>query len=188
VSSLNTPEACLTEQERAHVIRLLYDSQTEFLALTAALSDAQWIAKPAPDRWSVQQTAEHLVLGEAGMQAKIEEALAHAPDPEWAAQAARKATFLDRVLPDRSRKVAAPAPLHPHHQWTREETMARYQAGRAMTLQLAAAMGRPLKSHCAEHPFPVFNLLNAHHWLLYIPLHNTRHNQQIAEILREIAP
>jgi hypothetical protein len=29
-------------------------------------------------------------------------------------------------------------------------------------------------------------MLNAYHWLLYIPLHNARHNQQIAEALKEI--
>ena len=40
----------------------------------------------------------------------------------------------------------------------------------------------PLKEHNSEHPFPVFNRLNAYQWLLYIPLHNLRHDQQIAEV------
>lgn len=35
---------------------------------------------------------------------------------------------------------------------------------------------------------PVFNMLNAYQWLLYIPLHNVRHNRQIAEALKELAP
>ena len=29
---------------------------------------------------------------------------------------------------------------------------------------------------------PFFGSLNAHQWLLYIPLHHLRHNQQIAEV------
>jgi len=183
---MNTLEACLTAEERAHVVKLLHDSQNEFLRLTSGLSDAQWTAQPAPDRWSVRQTAEHLVLGEAAMLAKIEEALASPPHPDWQAQDARKTRFLDRVLPDRGHKATAPAPLRPQCHWTREETIARYREGRARTLAFAAQIDRPLKSHSAEHPFPIFNMLNAYHWLLYIPLHNVRHNQQIAETLKEI--
>jgi hypothetical protein len=39
-----------------------------------------------------------------------------------------------------------------------------------------------LKEHNSDHPFPVFKTLNAYQWLLYIPLHNLRHDQQIAEV------
>jgi hypothetical protein len=183
---MNTLAACLTEAERAHALQLLHDSEAAFLELTSGLTDAQWSAQPAPDRWSVQQLAEHLVLGEAIMMARIEKALASAPNAEWEAQDARKTKFLDRVLPDRSRKATAPAPLHPQNSWTREETIARYREGRAKTIAFAVGTDRPIKSHLAQHPFPVFNMLNAYHWLLYIPLHNVRHNQQIAEALKDI--
>jgi hypothetical protein len=61
---MHTPEPGLTDEERAHVIRLLHDSENEFLELTSGLTDAQWTWKAAPGRLSVQQTAEHLVLGE----------------------------------------------------------------------------------------------------------------------------
>lgn len=169
------------------MVQLLRDSEIEFLGLVSALTEAQWAGRPAPDRWSVQQIAEHLVLGEAGMLLKIKEAMAAPPRPDWAEQDARKAKFLDRVLPDRNLKAAAPAPLHPHRGWTREETVSRYQAGRVKTLACAQELDRPWKSHVSEHPFPVFNMLNAYHWLLYIPLHNVRHNQQIAEVLKDLA-
>src|ERR1039458_5381379 len=73
----------------------------------------------------------------------------------------------------------------PHRPWAREETIARYKEGRARTLKFIEEVDRPMKAHSAEHPFPVFNMLNAYQWLLYIPLHNARHNQQIAEALTE---
>jgi hypothetical protein len=176
----------ITHEERAHAIRLLHDSENELLELTSGLTDAQWTWQAAPDRWSVQQIAEHLVLGETVMLAKVAEALAAPLNPDWEEQDARKTRFLGRVLPDRSHKATAPAPLQPHHHWTREETIARYQEGRARTLQFVEEVDRPMKAQSAEHPFPVFNMLNAYHWLLYIPLHNARHNQQIAEALKEI--
>jgi len=40
----------------------------------------------------------------------------------------------------------------------------------------------PLKEHTVDHPFPVFGTLNAYQWLIYVPLHNMRHDQQIAEV------
>ena len=39
-----------------------------------------------------------------------------------------------------------------------------------------------MKDHTTEHPFPVFNTLNAYQWLVYIPMHNLRHDLQIAEV------
>jgi hypothetical protein len=185
---MHTPAPGLNNEERAYVVRLLHDSENQFLELTAGLTDAQWSWQAAPDRWSVQQTAEHLVLGEQAMLGKIEEALAGAPDPDWEQQDARKTRFLGRVLPDRGRKAIAPAGLAPHRQWKRAETITRYKQGRAKTLKLAEEIDQPMKDHLAEHPFPVFNRLNAYQWLLYIPLHNVRHNQQIAEALKELVP
>ncbi|MGC9945546.1 MAG: DinB family protein [Bryobacteraceae bacterium] len=176
----------ITPEERAHAIGLLRDSANEFLELISGLTDAEWTAQAAPGGWSVQQTAEHIVLGERTMLAKITEALASPPNPDWEEEDARKTKFLGRVLPDRGRKASAPAVLEPHRHWTRDETIERYQAGRARTLQLAEEVDRPLKGHLAKHPFPVFDMLNAYQWLLYIPLHNVRHNQQIAESLKEL--
>jgi uncharacterized damage-inducible protein DinB len=185
---MNTPDPGLTDDERAHVIRLLHDSENRFLELISGLTDSQWSLPSAPGRWSVQQTAEHLVLGETAMLALIDRALASPPNPEWVEQDARKTAFIRRVVPDRSHRAIAPAALEPGRQWTREETVTRYKKGRARTLQFAEEVDQPMKSQASEHPFPVFNLLNAYHWLLYIPLHNARHNQQIAEALSEAAP
>jgi hypothetical protein len=182
------PEPSLTNEERARVIRLLHDSSNEFLELTAGLTDAQWTCQAASGIWSVGQVAGHIVLGEVAMLGKIEQALAAPPDPGWEEQDGRKARFLNRVLPDRSLKATAPQALEPDRHWTRAETIARYQSGRARTLKFVGEVDGPMKAHLAEHPFPVFNMLNAYHWLLYIPLHNKRHNQQIAEAKKAMLP
>ena len=180
---MSPAEACLSAEERARLLELLRDSHAEFLELTANLKEAEWIATP-PGGWSVQQTAEHIVTGEALMLRRVKAALAAEPDPEWEAQDARKAKFLYRVLPDRSLKATAPDPLKPSHEWSLAETTARFEEGRQGTIEFVAALAGPVKNRVAAHPFPVFDKLNAHHWLLYIPLHNQRHNRQIAEILK----
>lgn len=180
---MNVSDPRITAEERAHVIELLRDTQAEFLALTTPLSDAQWSA--VAGGWSVAHIAEHLVLGEVGMMRKIEQAMAAPAVVDWDSLF-RKTRLLDRVLPDRSRKADAHTVLVPHGSWTREGCMARYRLGRAKTLRFAEETDLPLKAHASDHPFPVFNMLNAYQWLLYIPLHNLRHNQQIGEVLRAV--
>src|SRR5450631_3239521 len=112
---MNTSEGSLSQEEREALIRLLHDSGKEFLDLTATVTDSQWSLKRAPDSWSVQQAAEHLVLGEEAMLGRIMQALADPAVPDWQAEDARKTKFLSHVVPDRSRKAIAPAPLEPHH-------------------------------------------------------------------------
>ncbi|MGA2136930.1 MAG: DinB family protein [Bryobacteraceae bacterium] len=183
---MSPAEATLSAEERAHLAQLLRESQAEFLGLMDGLTEAQWTTA-APGGWSVQQAAEHIVLGEIAMLSRVEAALAEPPHPEWEAEDARKTKFLRRVLPDRSRKATAPEMLRPSHNWSREETIARFQKGRQRTLDLVAQLDQPVKDRLAEHPFPIFNMLSVHHWLLYIPLHNIRHNQQIAEAVKALA-
>ncbi len=180
---MTTPTACLTQEERDQLTQLLRNSEAEFLQLISPLSEAQW-TEPSSNGWSVQQTAEHLVLGERAMLGKVEEALANPENPAWQEQDERKAKFLGRVVPNRALKATAPPPLAPHNNWTLEHTISRFKQGRSRTLKLVMELEEPVKAHCSEHPFPAFNTLNAYHWLLYIPLHNVRHNQQIAQALQ----
>ena len=181
-SLIGADEPVLTQQERDHAIQLLRDSEAEFLNLTSGLSEAQWTYKPAADRWSVGETAEHIVLAEGLLFSKLEEAMANAPNPDWETKTAGKTEFIERVMPDRSHKAQAPEPIQPHNKWTQEETIARYKELRARSLKLINETDTPLKNHTADHPFPVFGTLNAYQWLIYIPLHNIRHNQQITEV------
>jgi len=164
------------------MIRLLEETQTEFLELTAGLSAAQWSYQPGAGLWSVGEIAEHIVLAEGLLFARMEAALASPPNPEWEAATARKTEFIEQVLPERGRKARAPGPLVPRGQWTAEGTRARFQQARARTRQFTEQAVQPMKIHTAEHPFPIFGTLSAYQWLLYIPLHNLRHDRQIVEV------
>jgi hypothetical protein len=181
-SLIGAAEPVLTQQERDHAIQLLRDSEAEFLNLTSGLSESQWTYKPAPDRWSVGETAEHIVMAEGLLCSKLEEAMANPSNPEWEAKTAGKTEFIERVMPDRSHKAQAPESIQPHDKWTQAETIARYKEVRAQTLKFITDTDAALKSHTSEHPAAVFGTLNAYQWLIYIPLHNVRHNQQIAEV------
>jgi hypothetical protein len=181
VSTARAADPMMTPQERAHVIKLLEDSRAEFLSYMENVTDAQWTWKSAPDRWSVGETAEHIVLTEGALFAKVREALAAPENPEWEKQTAGKTEFIERVMVDRSHKATAPEQVRPQG-LTRAEVIRRFREARTETLRFARDTQAPLKSHTALHPFPVFNTLNAWQWLIYIPLHTLRHDQQIAEV------
>jgi hypothetical protein len=174
-------DTAMSEQERAHVLKLLEDSRVEFLSYVENVSEAQWTWKAAPDRWSVGETAEHIVLAEGGLFSRMKVALDAAPNPDWEKQTAGKTEFIETVMVDRSHKAVAPEQIRPQG-LSKDEVIRRYKDARAKTIAFARDTQIPLKERTSEHPFPVFNTLNAYQWLLYIPLHNLRHDQQIAEV------
>jgi uncharacterized damage-inducible protein DinB len=179
---LQASDPNITTAERAHAIQLLQDSQKEFLSMVEGLSEAQWNYKPGPDRWSVGETAEHIVLAEGGLFGGVQRAVAAPPNPDWEAKTRGKTEFIEKVMVDRSHKAQAPEQIVPHGKLTQQEVIERYKIVRAKTLKFAEETEVPLKEHTAEHPFPVFGTLSAYQWLIYIPLHNMRHDQQIAEV------
>jgi hypothetical protein len=174
-----TADPTMTKAERAELIELLNKSEKEFLQAVEGLSEQQWSFKPGPDRWSVAECAEHIVLAEALLFETATTSLTAAADDKWE-ETLRKTDILRRALPNRSTKVDAPAAIKPRQAMTRQQLMARFKEQRARALAYAQETEAPLKAHTAANPF--FGPLNAHQWLLYIPLHHLRHNLQIAEV------
>jgi len=175
-------DARLSAEERAKAIKYLVDSQKELLASIEGLSEAQWKFKAAPEKWSVGEVAEHILLAEGLLFSAVERALAAKPNPDWETKTKGKTELLERALVNRTTKAQAPESIVPTGKLSRDEVIARFNEARAKTLKFASTTDLPLKDHTVEHPFPIFSTLNAYQWLIYIPLHNLRHNQQIAEV------
>ena len=172
----------LSAEERAAIIKSLEDSRKELLDAVEGLSDAQWNYKPSPFRWSVGEVTEHIALAEDLLFSAVERAIATKPDPDWESKTKDKVELLERVLPNRTGRAQAPGAIQPKAKLTRAEIMARFKESRAKTIKFAKETDLPLKAHTLEHPFRIFSWLNAYQWLDYIPLHNIRHNKQIAEV------
>ena len=172
----------MSAEEKAKVIKLLKDSQQETLDAVAKLSEAQWAFKAAPEKWSIAETSEHILLAEGLLFAQVTKALAAAPNPEWETKTKGKTEFLEKVMPSRTGKAQAPEAIVPSGKLTKAEFLRKYKKVRAETLKFTEKCHQPLKAHTIEHPFPIFNTLNAYQWLIYIPLHNQRHNKQIEEV------
>lgn len=174
----------ITDEERTTLLAYLDRSAREFEALVDGVSDAQWAWKPAPDRWSVGEVARHILISEDYLFEQAMVAMRGPADVDWEAKTGPKTVLLERVLPDRSRKVQAPEPLDPigTSPLTREQVLSTFRERRARTRQFAATTQLPLREHLTKGLFPIFDPLNAYQFVLYIPLHNIRHNQQLAEV------
>jgi hypothetical protein len=172
----------MTAAERDELIRLLKDSRTEFEKAVSGLSDAQWKWKPAPERWSVGECAEHIMLAEGLLFARAQVAIKNDPTVDWETATRGKTEILLQVMAPRVGKAKAPEDIVPSGTLDRAVTMKRFADARGITLKFVEDTKLPLKEHLAEHPFPIFNPLNAYQWVLYIPLHNMRHDKQIEEV------
>ena len=177
-----TPDPKPTAEDRAKVIRYLDQSEKQFKELIANVSPEQWKWHPAPGKWSVGECAEHIVLAESLLFASVQKAIANPPNPAWAEQTKGKTEFLERIMPNRTGKAIAPESIVPSGGWTKEETIARFDEARARTRKFAETTDIALMEHTVDHPFPVFKTLNAYQWLIYIPLHNIRHNGQLEDV------
>lgn len=179
---LRAADAHLSAEERAQAIQWLDESRKEFFAAIDGLSDAQWKWKPAPERWSVGETAEHIVLAEALLFDSVRKAMAAPPNPDWEQQTKGKTEFIVRVLPTRQGKAVAPEPIVPRQGLTHAQVKERFDKQRVEIGAFARDNQMPWKEHTVVHPFPVFGTLNAYQWFIYVPLHTMRHDKQIAEV------
>lgn len=180
--ALASDDGKITLEERNKAIKWMKDSHAETLAALEGLSDEQLKFKASPEKWSVLEVAEHIMMAEGLLFAAMNQALAAKPNPDWEAKTKGKTEFLENVMVGRKGKASAPESIVPSGKLSAKEVIAKLKEARAKTLKFAEETQLPLKAHTSEHPFPVFNTLNAYQWLVYIPLHNFRHNKQIEEV------
>ncbi|HMG34761.1 MAG TPA: DinB family protein [Blastocatellia bacterium] len=172
----------ITVEERERALKLLDDSERAFLAEIDAVSDVQWCYVSSPVAWSVAQIAEHILLSQNLIFSIIQRTLAGEPDPDWKTKTAGKQEVLERILPERVGRARAPERLMPTGKMTREEVRDHFRKTKSAVEAFVKTTEQPLKAYTHDNPFPVFGTLSAYDWLLYIPLHTTRHLRQIAEV------
>jgi len=169
----------ITEAERIEALAIHDQTDQDFLAAVEGLTEAQWTFRPATNRWSIQENAEHIVLSTSVLIANVEQSLSRPPDVDVVAEAATFEQMRLRVMDRSKRGFQAPEGMSPQGQWSVGETIERYRQVRAQARELLARPGEPLKSHVvAFGP----GTLSWHHWLMMLSLHTRRHLAQIVEV------
>lgn len=181
-----SPSPVLSDDEKTELLQMLDDSREKLRGLIEGLSDEQWNFKQNPDRWSVGQCAEHIVRSERALLESAKAAMAGDPDPDWYERTKDKNQLIRNVMPNRRPMgqggAIAPQEIRPKENWNQARALEELEKIRTEVRQYVDSLSGPVKDHTYEHPFPVFNWLNAYDWLIYIPTHTIRHSKQIIEV------
>lgn len=182
----DAPNPELTDEEYTELIQMLDDSFMDLQNRISGLSDAQWNFKQNDDRWSVAECTEHIVRSCYLLFETAKTALESEADDQWHTRTEGKGDFIRKVMPNRNPGGAggatAPQEIRPTENWDRATAFKNLYEMQGEVRAYIETLEGPVKNHTQEHPFPVFGWLNAHDWLIYVPLHMVRHTRQIIEV------
>ena len=150
----------------------------------AELRDRQ----PGPDRWSVAQVLQHLVIIEQrigmGMTKWVADAKAGGLRPEGKKSSVLMSLDL-AVIADRSRRRNAPEEVRPNGELDAASALAALEQTRA-ALRAAVMPADGLALGDVIQPHPVLGPINVYQWLLFVGSHEVRHTGQVREIAAEL--
>ena len=169
----------LTQADREKAAQYLQQTRDGVLAAAKGLSDAQMKFKPGPDRWSVAEVLEHIVLAEDGLFQNVTDKIMKAPAGAADRDTAKTDAMVLAMVPDRSHKVQAPPPFVPNGRWTPAETLDHFQKSRARTIEFLSSTP-DLRAHVSSDG--PLGPLDAYEGLLFIAAHSERHTKQILEV------
>ena len=155
--------------------------------VTTGLSDSQWRFKPAPDRWSIAEILEHMVMVHERVIGRIREQLADAPAPDSGRDPHQVDAIVLEKIPDRSIKAKAPDAIIPTGLWPLPDALARLS--RSYERLAACIESTPgLRDHVLEAvPLRIvtngaFTTMDGYQWALTAAAHVERHVRQILEL------
>ena len=170
----------LTKAERERLVNHLQKTRQFLLDEVAGLSEAQANFKPAEDRWSIAECAEHITLSEDFLRGAVGQAMQAPAAPERKEELKGKEDQVLQFVTDRSQKFQAPEPLRPTGRWdSLEATIEVFKASRKKTLDYAHSTPEDLRSHIVA--FPTGDM-DAYQFLLFLSGHTERHTLQIQEV------
>ena len=162
-------------------------ARNRVLEVTKGLSEAQWKFKPAPDRWSIAENLEHMVIVQERVLGPIWEQLAQAPPPPAGSNpSAIDAIVLERI-PERSIRAKAPAYIEPTGTWTLASSLERFLRNYQRLIQHVESTP-DLRQHASESaPLKyvtngAYTMMDGYQWALTVASHDERHVRQILEV------
>lgn len=172
----------LTQGERDRALSHFHSTRKLFLDVASSCSGPQWSWKPAADKWSLAEVAEHIALSEETLYQAVLKATQGPAEPARRAEVKIKDEVILRVVPNRDRKVQAPEMLKPRSTFAgKEAAVDAFRKARDRNIAFVRETGAPLRDHFAPHP--ALGLLDAYQWLIFISAHSERHILQMKEVM-----
>ena len=168
----------MTKAERAYLLQQLESTKSSMLASIKGLTQAEWTFKPAPDVWSIQECAEHMILAEDLIFNEAQEALQTPAVPRLASATIEGDREMVAQLQDRSKKAKAPQVLQPTGRFPTSESAAlEFNARRRRTISYVQSTEDRLRIHAGDAP--AGGTADAYQFLLQLAAHCARHTAQL---------
>jgi hypothetical protein len=173
--------ATVEQGERDRAMSHLHATRKVFLDSVAGLSDAQWNFKPAPERWSIAECAEHIAVSDDSLFDLIRQMMKSPAAPEKKGEVRGRDEMILRMLPDRSVKAKAPEFLEPKRRWPNQaDLIAHFKQSRDRNIAYIQTTEDDMRSHFRDHP--VLKRIDAYQMMLLLSAHCERHTLQINEV------
>jgi hypothetical protein len=164
--------------DKATLLEALGKGEEAFLCSVAGVDEAACRLRPAENRWSVLECAEHVAVAEEVMLGLVT-GERKVRDPEGAKRD-------DRILrsgTDRGTRFDASDQSQPRGRFsTLAEAVAHFQATRERTLRLVELTGEDLRATEVKHPHHAVGVISTYECLLLMGAHAQRHALQIEEV------
>jgi hypothetical protein len=163
-------------QDKAVILERLKTGSEVLQAAVAACPATIASSRPDPNRWSILECLEHVVLAEEYLLSQLDAGTPVAPF----SNEAREVRILAAGA-DRSRRTSAPDISHPRGRWNSiPDVITAWLTARARTTAFVESFEGDLRGWQVTHP--IVGILNGYELLLMIAIHPLRHAQQIDEI------
>lgn len=168
----------LSAPDRAALLDILAASASRFRTATQGLTADQWNHRPAPDKWSSADLAEHLALSEDVLPRLARKALSEPADERDEVQVREQdAEIVDSMKDDAWHGNATEA-IKPKRAFPDgPAAAAAFQERRARTVAYVRDTDDALRMHTFPHP--AYGPLDGYQWLLMLAHHADRHVRQI---------
>jgi len=180
----------LTASELDRARTYLDQTKNCVIAAIKHVSEPQWTFKPAPDRWSIAEIAEHVVLVQQRILGPIREQLAAAPAGQASPDRERVDDIVIHQFPERLTKFQGPEALNPPGSFTRAEALQRVSANYAR-LQDYLESTPDLRQHVVKAvPMELvskgaYQFMDGYQWILAAAAHTERHTKQMLEVMAD---
>jgi DinB superfamily len=171
-----------TEVDKAALLETLRKGEEAFFHSVAGAGETSCRLRPAEDRWSVLECAEHVAVAEEVMLGLVmgKRQTRNADEP-------RRDGRILRSGIDRSMRFDASDRSRPRGRFsTLAEAVAHFRAVRERTLRFVRETSDDLRATEVTHPHPVVGVISTYECLLLMGSHAQRHALQIEEAIEAI--
>jgi len=174
----------LSRGERDFALSNLHATRKLFLDSIAGLTESQWKFKAAPDRWSIAECAEHIVVTEEFLGPLIRKTVQGTPQPDKriaGPEARAKDEKIIALTVDRSHKLQAPEFAQPTGRFPSPQSVIdAFKKFRDENIHYMDTTIVDLRAFSMTHP--ALGPMDTYQFFLLMSAHTERHTMQILEV------